>query len=140
MTVPRILLVDDEKRFRTTLSKRLKERGLEVSLASCGVEALDMVKRDRFDVVVLDVKMPGLDGVATLSQIKRINPQVEVILLTGHTSVDFATEGLRLGAFEFMIKPCDIDELLKNIEEACLKGSRVGPVHRRDEQPDGPSS
>ena len=121
MSVPKILLVDDEKRFRTTLRKRLMERGLEVSLASSGLEALAEIKKDRFDVVVLDVKMPGMDGVATLSEIKKIDSKVEVILLTGHTSHDFATEGRRLGAFEFMVKPCDIDELLTSIEEACLK-------------------
>ena len=112
---PAILLVDDEERFRQTLSKRLTERGLEVSTAGNGMEALEEIKKTDFDVVVLDVKMPVLDGIQTLAEIKKIKPQLEVLLLTGHASVDSAVDGMRLGAYDYLMKPCDIDVLLDKI-------------------------
>ncbi len=113
-----ILLVDDEDRFRLTLSKRLSERGQEVTAVSSGMEAIHQMKERDFDVVVLDVKMPGMDGLETLSELKKIRPDTEVILLTGHSSMDSSIEGIRLGAFHFILKPCDIDRLLELIHEA----------------------
>jgi DNA-binding NtrC family response regulator len=119
--VIRVLLVDDEERFAQTLSKRLTERGLSVLTASRGREALELMEDHVFDVVVLDVKMPGMDGVETLREAKKVQPLTEVILLTGHASVDSAIEGMRLGAFEYLMKPCEIEELMAKIEEAYAK-------------------
>lgn len=118
MSTPKILLVDDEARFRTTVAKRLKERGQDVSAVSSGLEAIEAVKQTLYDVVVLDVKMPGLDGLETLLELKKIDPGIVVIMLTGHASVDSSIEGMRLGAFDYILKPCDIEELLGKIEAA----------------------
>lgn len=116
---PRILIVDDEERFRLTLSKRLAERGLEVgATVGTGMEALQKIREKAYDVVVLDVKMPGLDGIQTLGEIKKINPQIEVILLTGHASVDSAVDGMRLGAYDYLMKPCEIEILMEKINGA----------------------
>ncbi len=116
---PRILIVDDEERFRLTLSKRLAERGLEVgATVGTGMEALQEIKEKAYDVVVLDVKMPGMDGIQTLREIKKINPPIEVILLTGHASVDSAVDGMRLGAYDYLMKPCEIEVLLEKINGA----------------------
>lgn len=116
---PRILIVDDEERFRLTLSKRLAERGLEVgATVGTGGEALEEIKGNDYDLVVLDVKMPGLDGIQTLGEIKKINPQIEVILLTGHASVDSAVDGMRLGAYDYLMKPCEIEVLMEKINGA----------------------
>jgi DNA-binding NtrC family response regulator len=116
---PRILIVDDEERFRLTLSKRLAERGLEVgATVGTGIEALQEISSKRYDVVLLDVKMPGMDGIQTLGEIKKINPHIEVILLTGHASVDSAVDGMRLGAYDYLMKPCDIEVLMEKINGA----------------------
>ena len=116
---PRILIVDDEERFRLTLSKRLAERGLEVgATVGTGMEALQEIREKAYDVVVLDVKMPGMDGIQTLREIKKINPPIEVILLTGHASVDSAVDGMRLGAYDYLMKPCEIEVLLEKINGA----------------------
>jgi DNA-binding NtrC family response regulator len=119
----RLLLVDDEERFVETLSKRLKERGLDVTSALSGTDALKVMSEKLFDVVVLDVKMPGMDGAETLREIKRSWPLVEVIMLTGHASVDSAIEGMRLGAFEYLMKPIEIEVLMSKVEEAHEKKS-----------------
>ena len=118
MSTPKILLVDDEARFRTTVVKRLKERGQDVSAVSSGLEAIEAVKQTAYDVVVLDVKMPGLNGLETLLELKKIDPNLVVIMLTGHASVDSSIEGMRLGAFDYILKPCDIEDLLGKIEAA----------------------
>jgi DNA-binding NtrC family response regulator len=116
---PRILIVDDEERFRLTLSKRLAERGLEVgATVGTGMEALQEIRGKDYDVVLLDVKMPGMDGIQTLGEIKKINPRIEVLLLTGHASVDSAVEGMRLGAYDYLMKPCEIDVLMEKINGA----------------------
>ncbi len=118
MNVPRILIVDDEERFRVTLTKRLVERQLEVSSVGGGQEALAELRRRLYDVVVLDVKMPGLDGIETLSEIKKTHPGVEVILLTGHASVDSAVDGMRMGAYDYLLKPCELETLIEKINGA----------------------
>ena len=98
MPKPRILLVDDEERFRTNLQKMLGVQGLTVGAASSGAEALEELKRSPYDVIVLDIRMPGMDGLATLKEIKKsINPEAEVIILSGHASMDAAMEINRLG-------------------------------------------
>ncbi|MBW2647646.1 MAG: response regulator [Deltaproteobacteria bacterium] len=117
----RLLLVDDEERFTQTLSKRLGERGLDVATASSGSQALKLMEDNVYDVAVVDIKMPGMDGVETLREIRKISPLTEVILLTGHASVDAAIDGMRLGAFEYILKPCEIEELIAKIEEAYAK-------------------
>jgi DNA-binding NtrC family response regulator len=119
----RVLLVDDEQDFLTTLVKRLKKRNLDVISASGGVEALRMVAEHELDVIVLDVKMPDMNGIETLREIKKIQPSAEVIMLTGHADVEVAIEGMELGAFDYLMKPADIDELLYKMQDAYKKKS-----------------
>ncbi len=114
----RVLLVDDEDDFRTTLAKRLRKRQLEVAEADSGRSAVNLLRQGTFDVVVLDVRMPGMDGIETLQHLKTINPLVEVIMLTGHASVESGIEGMRLGAFDYLMKPCDINDLINKIRDA----------------------
>ncbi|MDC0336386.1 response regulator [Pseudodesulfovibrio sp.] len=114
-----ILLVDDEQGFVETMAKRLGMRGLTVSTAANGQEGIDALGKDaHIDVVVLDVKMPGMDGIEALKIMKATHPLVEVIMLTGHATVENAIEGMKNGAFDYMMKPCDIDELLGKIADA----------------------
>ena len=122
---PSVLLVDDEASFVETLSKRIAKRNLKVSVALSGLEALDKLKAgggaSNFDVVILDVKMPGMDGLETLAAIKQKHPNMEVIMLTGHATVESAIEGMKAGAFDYLMKPCDIDLLLAKIDRAVVK-------------------
>lgn len=114
----KLLLVDDEAEFLQTLAKRLHRRGLHPDLAHAGEEALDRLRENPADVVVLDVKMPGMGGIETLRTLKREHPLTEVILLTGHADLDAAVQGMELGAFDYLMKPMDIDELLFKIQDA----------------------
>ncbi|MCF8107034.1 MAG: response regulator [Desulfohalobiaceae bacterium] len=119
MLKPYILLVDDEQPFVETMQKRLTKRGLQVAAALSGEDALEVLKKHRnLDVVILDVKMPGLDGIQTLQEIKKMLPLVEVIMLTGHATVESAVEGMKLGAFDYLMKPCAIEELLEKVNQA----------------------
>ncbi|WP_319542425.1 response regulator [uncultured Pseudodesulfovibrio sp.] len=114
-----ILLVDDEQGFVDTMAKRLDNRGLTVSTAYSGQQAVDALAVNHFiDVVVMDVKMPGMDGNEALKIVKAEYPLVEVIMLTGHATVESAIEGMKSGAFDYMMKPCDLEELLTKINEA----------------------
>ncbi len=115
---PKLLLVDDEERFRTTTSKLLGVRGFETFSVGNAKEALDELRKTDYDVVVLDVRMPGMTGIEALAEIKRIRPGVEVIILTGHASVDAAVEIMRLGGYEYLLKPCPMDDLTDKIEAA----------------------
>jgi DNA-binding NtrC family response regulator len=117
----KVLVVDDEGDFRETIVKRLQKRRLNVGGAESGEKALEMMGAQPFDVVVLDVKMPGLDGIETLREIKKRNPFTEVILLTGHASMESGIEGMKLGAFDFVMKPAAIDELMEKIRQAYEK-------------------
>jgi len=119
-----VLLVDDEVPFVETMTKRLSRRQLMVLPAYSGREALEKLKKNAVDVVILDVKMPGMDGIETLREIKKAHPLVEVIMLTGHATVETAVEGMRLGAFDYLMKPCEIDELLAKVDEAKGKKSK----------------
>ncbi|MFW5837004.1 MAG: response regulator [Desulfovibrionaceae bacterium] len=121
----RLLLVDDEEEFLSTLKKRLSRRGFAVFTAGGGQECLDILDREAMDVVVLDVKMPGKNGVETLGEIKRLKPGTAVVLLTGHADVDMAVVGIEAGAFDYLIKPVDIDDLVYAIEDA-HKSVRLG--------------
>ena len=117
----RVLLVDDEEEFLETLVKRLKKRRLEVFSANSGKEALNILSGTSVDVVVLDVKMPDMDGIETLREIKKMAPSVEVLMLTGHANVEVAIQGMELGAFDYLMKPMDIDELLYKLQDAYKK-------------------
>jgi DNA-binding NtrC family response regulator len=111
----RILIVDDEKEFVDSLAERLSMRDYDVTTSLSGEEAVEKVKGYNFDVVILDVAMPGMDGVATLREIKKLKPLTEVLMLTGNATVETAVEGMKLGALDYVLKPCEIDELVSKI-------------------------
>ena len=111
-------MVDDEEQFRATTSRLLNKRGYDTTIAGTGEEAINILKGKPYDVVVLDVKMPGMDGHEALSQIKDINPETQVIMLTGHGTPDSAKESLIRNAFDYLNKPCDIDILCSKINDA----------------------
>ncbi|MBW1766619.1 MAG: response regulator [Deltaproteobacteria bacterium] len=121
----KIMLVDDEERFLSTTKKLVERKGYEVLTATSGTEALEKLKNYSVHIVILDVKMPGLDGVATLKEIKRLFPVVEVIMLTGHATVESAVDGLKSGAFDYVMKPCDINDLLQKATEAFEKREKL---------------
>ncbi|MBI4797228.1 MAG: response regulator [Desulfarculus sp.] len=110
-----VLLVDDEQGFLEAMHKRLVRRGLLVRMAGSGAMALEMLDEHESDVVSLDQKMPEMDGLQTLIAIKARHPRVKVIMLTGHATVDSAVSGMALGAFEYLVKPCDLETLLAQI-------------------------
>jgi two-component system response regulator CpxR len=114
----RVLLVDDEQEFVEVLAERLEVRDIVVTKAFSGDEALAGIKEKAVDVVILDVAMPGKDGVATLKEIKQFNPILEVIMLTGNATVDSAVEGMRLGAYDYLMKPTETKDLLEKIVKA----------------------
>jgi DNA-binding NtrC family response regulator len=114
----RVLIVDDEAEFVDTIVKRLKDRGLEVEGAYNGQEALDLLGHKDFDVCILDYRMPGMDGIETLREMKKRKPMMEVIMLTGHGSVESGIQGLQLGAYNYVMKPARLNELLKQMELA----------------------
>ncbi len=114
----RILLVDDEEKFVETLAERLEARGLEVRTAFNGDEALNRIQEKDADVVILDVLMPGKSGIETLREIKQIKPLTEVIMLTGHATVETAIEGMKLGAYDYLMKPTETPELVEKISKA----------------------
>ncbi len=116
-----VLFVDDEVDFLETLLKRMKKRDVNVTGVESGEKALGLLDREPVDVIVLDVRMPGMDGIQTLREIKKRYPLVEVIMLTGHASLEVAIEGMELGAFDYLMKPVDIDELLYKIQDAYKK-------------------
>ncbi|MDX9786463.1 MAG: response regulator [Desulfobacterales bacterium] len=117
----KLLLVDDEDRFLKTTQKLLTRIGYDIRIASSGTEALALLAHHAIHVVVLDVKMPGMDGIATLKEIKRRFPLVEVIMLTGHATVDSAIEGLQSGATDYLMKPVDPEILIEKALSAFLK-------------------
>ena len=114
----RVLLVDDEEDFLTVLSDRLEARNLKVSKASRGEEAIKIADEQEFDAILLDLAMPGMDGLETLKRIKEAHPDAEIIMLTGHGSVQAGVEAMKLGAEDFLEKPVDIKELMAKINEA----------------------
>ena len=114
----RVLLVDDEKDFINALSQRLEIRDLAVTTACDGEEALRLIENHNYDVVVLDVKMPGQDGNQILKIEKERRPLTEVIMLTGHATVEIAIEGMKSGAYDFLMKPADTDLLMEKINKA----------------------
>jgi len=121
----KVLIIDDEVEFATTLAARLKLREYSTQLATSGEEGLISLENNPPDVVVLDLKMPNLDGLEVLAQIKEINPTIETIILTGHGSFEAGEEGMQLGAFDYLMKPVDLNLLLEKIKEAYEKRSQT---------------
>jgi DNA-binding NtrC family response regulator len=128
----KVLLVDDEDDFLNTLSQRLEVRGLKVTGATRGEEAVDLVDKQEFDAIVIDLAMPGMDGLETLKQIKENHPEAEIIMLSGQGSIKKSTEAMKLGAEDFLEKPVDIQELLKKIAEA--KDKRILILQKKSKE------
>ena len=114
----KVLIVDDELDFLETIIKRLRARNIEVSGVESGYLALEALDSSSPDVIILDVWMPGLDGIETLREIKKKKPLTEVIMLTGHASVESGIQGMQLGAFDYLMKPIALDELLEKVRQA----------------------
>ncbi len=122
MQLANVLLVDDEEPFVQTMVKRLTKRGFDVKYALNGHAALNaLAEHPNIEVVILDVKMPGMDGIETLREIKSRLPLMEVVMLTGHATVESAIEGMKQGAFDYLMKPCEIETLVSKVEEAAAK-------------------
>ena len=122
----RLLLIDDEEAYVQVLAKRLGRRNIQVTPALSGSEAIQKLRRDDFDVAILDLKMEDMDGLEVLKIFKKMVPNMPVIMLTGHGSETAAREGLELGAFDYLTKPCDFEDLVSKIVEACGKGGDRG--------------
>jgi DNA-binding NtrC family response regulator len=120
----RLLLVDDEAEFLEPMATRLRRRQVTCTTAQSGKEALEALGREQFDCAVVDVKMPEMNGLDLLRRMRRDYPGVAVILLTGHASVEFGVQGLELGAFEYLMKPVDLDELLDTVRRSAEKKAR----------------
>ena len=124
---PRLLLIDDERDFVHILSKRMQRRNIEVAKAYSGAEAIRALRSREFDVAVLDLKMEDMNGIEVLKILKILDPRLVVIMLTGHGSAEAAEQGLKLGAFDYLTKPCELEELLKKISEAYAHRRQTGP-------------
>ncbi len=126
MTIAKLLLVDDETAFLDAMARRLKKRDYEISTAVSGMDAMEFLSKDgeQVEVVILDVKMPGMDGIETLAEIKRKFPLVEVVMLTGHATVASAIDGMKQGAFDYLMKPCDMDLLVEKVNAAAAQKRR----------------
>ena len=114
----RVLIVDDEEKFSQPLAERLSLRNYDVTTSQSGEDAINQIKKFNYDVVVLDVLMPGIGGIETLREIKKIKPLTEIIMLTGHATVETAIEGMKLGATDFLMKPCETEDLVSKIQNA----------------------
>lgn len=125
MEAMKMMLVDDEERFLATTKKLLAKKGYDVLTAISGAEALEKLRTQNIHVVILDVKMPGMDGIETLKAVKSKYPMVEVIMLTGHGTVESAVEGLKSGATDYLTKPTDVNDLISKAEEAFEKRQRL---------------
>ncbi len=124
MPQTKVLLVDDEVEFASALAERLQLRQYEVRTASNALEALALIHHHSPDVIILDLKIPGMDGIETLKTIKKTDPKIEVIMLTGHGDMQSVEEGIKHGAFEYIMKPVDIAELTTKIDKAKMKRNR----------------
>ena len=126
----KVLMVDDEEQFRSTTKKILNKKGFETILAGSGEEAIEKLKENP-DVVILDIKMPGMDGHQALNEMKKLSPDLPVIMLTGHGALPSAREALVEGAFDYLTKPCDIDLLSSKIKDACLHGKEPNDIEEK---------
>jgi DNA-binding NtrC family response regulator len=131
----KVLIVDDEADFLDTLIKRLRRRRIDVRAAESAGEALTILESEPMDVVVLDVRMPQMDGIRLLERIKARYPGIEVIMLTGHASLEAAVEGMGLGAFDYLMKPVDIDELIYKLQDAYRKRCLLKKQHSHQRTP-----
>jgi DNA-binding NtrC family response regulator len=122
----RVLLVDDEAAYVDVLANRLGKRGFDVKKAYTSPEALLVLRTQQFDVAVLDLKMPDMDGIEVLKIAKQVNPNLQVIMLTGHGSAAACEQGLALGAFDYLMKPCEFETLVEKIQEAFQKKPASG--------------
>ena len=129
----KVLLVDDEEQFLDALSQRLEARGLKVDAVTSGEDALNQVEDRNFDAIIVDLAMPGIDGIETLKRIKEKRPDLEIIILTGHATVKSGIEAMKLGADDFLEKPVDLNELLEKIGEAKSKRMLVVEKGRQEE-------
>jgi len=118
----RVLLVDDEIGFTDILAKRLGRRGMMVTSAYSGTDAIQCIRKNDFDVAVLDLKMEDMDGIEVLKVFKKAYPEMAVIMLTGHGSEQAARDGIALGAFDYLTKPCELEDLVEKIHEAAQSG------------------
>ena len=136
MKKDRILLVDDEDEFTGVLSERLEHRGIRVETVDSGPKALERVKAKDYDVVILDMAMPVMDGIETLKRLKQADPDLQVIILTGRATVDRGVKSMKLGATDFLEKPADIDELVGKIQQASLTKALLveGKVNKKIEE------
>lgn len=116
-----VLLVDDEEQFLKVLSKRLEGRGMKVDTSTSGEDALNRVKGKEFDAIILDLAMPGMSGIETLKRIRSENPDVQIIMLTGHGTVETGIEAMKAGAVDFLEKPADLNKIMEKISEAKRK-------------------
>jgi DNA-binding NtrC family response regulator len=122
MAIANILLVDDEIPFVEAMTRRLTKRDVEIQTAYSAEEALEkLANSNTIEAVILDIKMPGMDGIQALREIKRRYPLIEVIMLTGHATVESGIEGMKLGAFDYLMKPCDITDLVEKVQAAARK-------------------
>jgi DNA-binding NtrC family response regulator len=128
----RVLLVDDEEEFLRSLSLRLEMRGLKVTMANRGEDAVHLVQRQEFDAIVIDLAMPGMDGLETLRKIKDSHPDAEIIMLSGQGTVKKSIEAMKLGAEDFLEKPVDIHTLLEKIDEA--KNKRIVILQKKSKE------
>jgi two-component system, OmpR family, response regulator len=121
----KLLLVDDEKGFADIIAKRMSKRDIDVTKAYSGTEALQAIRKADFDVAVLDLKMEDMDGIEILKIFKKMDPDLAVIMLTGHGSEEAAKNGIKFGAFDYLTKPCDLEDLLAKIREAYQQRKRT---------------
>ena len=129
----KILIVDDEQEFADTLAQRLEIKDFNVSVAYSGENAMELFEKNSYDIVVLDVLMPGVSGIETLQRIKKTDPLVQVIMLTGNVTVEKAIEGMKLGAHDFLMKPTEIEDLIDKINEAYeLKMEHEKRIHKAE--------
>ncbi len=126
-----VLLVDDEEQFLKVLSQRLEGRGIKVNTSTSGEDALKRVEGKDFDAIILDLAMPGMSGLETLKRIRSENPDVQIIMLTGHSSVEKGVEAIKAGAVDFLEKPADLNKIMEKISEA--KRKRIVLVEKKHE-------
>lgn len=140
MTAIKVLLIDDEADFTAPLGKRLAKRGMSVTAVSSGPEGLTALLNKTYDVILLDIKMAGMDGIKTLGEIKRLYPLVEVVMLTAHANTDIVISSLAMGAFDYLIKPADVDELVRKIEDAAARRKHGLESSAQRQQGNGPKT
>jgi len=128
----RVLLVDDEEEFTEILSERMRARGLSVDAVDSGIKAIEKAKEARYDAVILDLAMPELDGIGTLKRLLEDNPDLQVILLTGHATLEKGIEAVKLGAVDFLEKPAEIQDLMERIQKARVVRTHIDQARQEE--------